>query len=151
MQVSRFILKKNPSVWMNWRIYPYSRGWFYKSREFPGLKYIEIESGYGGGIFLGDKITIFYVMWIFSDVKKSMDLPAPKDPILLALGRNYSDCNTSASFNMDLQVSDKFHEVFARKHQCHIPFLGGDRYVQINAAQTSFCTNMSNYNTTEGD
>ena len=50
--MSRFVLKKNPA-WNNWRIYPYSSGWFYDGREFPGLNYIEVESGFGGYIFIG--------------------------------------------------------------------------------------------------
>ena len=54
--MSRFLLKKNPA-WSNWRIYPYSAGWFYNSREFPGLNYVEVESGFGGWIFIGETET----------------------------------------------------------------------------------------------
>ena len=56
VSMSRFLLKKNPA-WSNWRIYPYSAGWFYNSREFPGLNYVEVESGFGGWIFIGETET----------------------------------------------------------------------------------------------
>ena len=148
--VSRFFLKKN-SAWNMWRIYPYSSGWFYKSREFPGLNYIEIKSGYGGGIFIGKTKTDLSNNYDVQDMKKSMDLPAPTDPILTLFGRNYEDCNPSLEFNMDDEVSRKFHQLFSDDHGCHIPFLGGDRYVTADLPQNKFCTQMADYNTTQGE
>ena len=84
-------------------------------------------------------------------MKKSMDLPAPTDPILTLFGRNYEDCNSSLEFNMDDEVSRRFHNFFVDEHGCHIPFLGGDRYVTQDSAQSKFCTKMSDYNTTQGE
>ena len=148
--MSRFLLKKNPA-WNMWRIYPFSAGWFYNSREFPGLDHIEVKSGYGGGIFIGkvkkDLSNNLYV----PDITKSMDLPAPKDPILTYFGPDYKTCNSSPEFNMDEQVSQIFHQNFADAYGCHIPFLGGDSYVSKVSTRSTFCTRMSDYNTTQGE
>ena len=145
--MSRFHLRKNPA-WRSWRIYPYSPGWFYNSREFPGLKYIDIESRHGGVTFLG-KIKSDLVNYSdILDLTKSMHLPAPTDTILKRFGRNFKDCNSRSEFNMDVQVSRRFHELFAHSHGCHIPFLGGDSFV---SSQDEFCTRMSDYNTTQGE
>ena len=82
---------------------------------------------------------------------KSVDLPAPKDPILKLFGRDYKNCNSSLEFNMDEQVSRIFHQDFADKYGCHIPFLGGDTYVANVSPRSTFCTRMSDYNTTQGE
>ena len=148
ISLSRFHLKKNPA-WISWRIYPYSPGWFYKSREFPGLKYIEVESGYGGVVFIGetasDVVNDSYVL----DFIKSVDLPAPTDPLLLHFGHDYDSCNSSADFNMDEEVTRFFHLFFADYYGCHIPFFGGDRFVARLSAKVPFCTRQSDYNTTQ--
>ena len=86
-----------------------------------------------------------------ADMKKSVGLPAPIDPFRVQLGPHFEDCNPSSEFNMDDQVSQRFHELFADKHGCHIPFLGGDRYVTMVSPQSAFCTKMSDYNTTQGE
>ena len=75
-----------------------------------------------------------------TDMKKSVGLPAPIDPFRVQLGPHFEDCNPSSEFNMDDQVSKRFHELFADKHGCHIPFLGGDRYVTMVSPQSVFCT-----------
>ena len=104
----------------------------------------------GGGIFIGKTKTDLSNNYDVQDMKKSMDLPAPTDPILTLFGRNYENCNSSLEFNMDDEISRKFHELFADDHRCHIPFLGGDRYVTPDLPQNKFCTRMADYNTTQG-
>ena len=80
-----------------------------------------------------------------------MLLPAPTDPILKQLGGNFDNCNSSAAFNMDEEVAKEFHRLFRHIHiHIHIPLLGGDIFVSENSAATSFCTNKTDYNTTEG-
>ena len=82
-----------------------------------------------------------------TDIRKSVHLPAPTDPIRKRFGPAFEDCNSSSEFNMDEQVSRKFHEIFAKETGCHIPFLGGDTYA---TSRTPLCTRKSDYNTTKG-
>ena len=80
-----------------------------------------------------------------------MDLPAPRDPILTHFGPDYKNCNSSPEFNMDEEVSRIFHQTFAYAYGCHIPFLEGDSYLAKISPQSTFCTRMSDYNTTQGE
>ena len=84
-------------------------------------------------------------------MKKSVGLPAPIDSIRKQFGYHFEDCNPSSQFNMDEQVSRRFHELFADEHGCHIPFLGGDRYVTMVSPRSTFCTRMLDYNATQGE
>ena len=77
-----------------------------------------------------------------------MALPAPTDPILVHFGLNYEDCNPSPEFDVDEEVSKRFHDLFADEYGCRIPFLGGGRYT---SRQSPVCTRMSDYNTTQGE
>ena len=79
-----------------------------------------------------------------------MLLPAPTDPMLTQFGDNFNKCNPSRDFNMDEEVSKKFHQIFFDIHGCNIPLLGGDIFVSKHSASSSFCTRKSDYNTTEG-
>ena len=80
----------------SWRIYPYSTGWFYLSRQFPGHNYVEVGSGTGAGVFIGEYFT-WHVYCIgitlkqddnslITDITKQVKLPAPTEPILTTFG-----------------------------------------------------------------
>ena len=85
------------------------------------------------------------------DLTKSVLLPAPTDPILIHLGHNHYNCNPSADFNMDEEISRKFHQLFSDAYGCHIPFFGGDRFVMNVSTKLTFCTRKSDYNTSQGN
>ena len=51
---------------------------------------------------------------------------------------------------MDEEVAKEFYRLFLQIHGCNIPLLGGDIFVAENSAATFFCTNKTDYNTTEG-
>ena len=93
---------------------------------------------------------MLFILASLPDITKSMLLPAPTDPILKKVGGNFDNCNSSADFNMDEEVAKEFHRLFLQIHGCNIPLLGGDIFVSENSAATSFCTNKTDYNTTEG-
>ena len=146
----RFHLKKYKE-WRSWRIYPYSPGWFYKSREFPGLKHIKVESGHGGVTFIGKTKSNLVNNSHVTDFTKFVDLSAPRDPLLVHFGYDYDSCNPSLEYDMDDEILRNFHHLFAEAYGCHIPFFGGDRYVSTIAPKTTMCTRKSDYNTTEGE
>ena len=110
-----------------WKVHIYSYGWFYSSRNFPGLDYIPVMKNQTVTVFIGMYYISFRINHNFYllDLNKKSDLPVTDIYAMLGKER-YTDCNISEEFSLDQMIAGTFHENFFKNYSCVLPFWYGN-------------------------